>query len=69
MNMSMLGPVFESERDRLIERTNASIVRSRAEGTALSRLSALTRNGACHTAGVAGSRRPALHPFGIHDII
>lgn len=46
MNMRMLGAVFEFEHDLLIERTNASIVRSLAEGTALSRLSALTRTDA-----------------------
>ena len=67
--MSMLGAAFESERDLLIERTNANIVRSRAEGTALSRLLALTRNDACDAADAAGRRRPALRPFGIHDII
>ena len=69
MNMSMLGAVFEFERDLLIERTSASVVRSRAEGTALSRLSAPTWNDECGAADVAGRRRPALRPFGIHDII
>ena len=53
MNMSMLGAVFEFEGDLLIERTNARIVRSRAEGPALSRLSALTRNDACDAADAA----------------
>ena len=43
MDMSMLGAVFEFERDLLIERTKASIVRSRAEETALGRPSALTK--------------------------
>ena len=66
--MRMLGAVFEFERDLLIERTNAHIVRSLAEATALSRLSALTRNDAWDAADAAGRRRPALRSFGIHDI-
>lgn len=66
--MRMLGAVFEFERDLLIERTNANIVRSLAEGTALSRLSALTRNDAWDAADAAGRRRPALRSFGILDI-
>lgn len=69
MIMRMLRAVFEFERDPLIERSNPSIVRSLAEGTALSHLSAMTRNDACDAAAAAGRRRPALLPFGIHDII
>ena len=62
----MLGAVFEFERDLLIERTKASIVRSPAEGMALGRPSALTKAQRGDAVGhlAAGSLSPRWPDFG-----
>ncbi len=44
MTMQVLNAVAEFERDLLIERTQAGIVRARAEGKAMGRPPALTKH-------------------------